>query len=95
VAQNYADEEIRVGDAVLMGGELAAGVIVESVSRLLPGIVGNPDSLVNESFSESFLKEYPQYTRPEEFENHAVPEVLLSGNHKAVREWRLEKAGEE
>jgi len=88
VTEFYADEEIRVGDAVLMGGELAAAMIVESVARLVPGVIGNPESLVNESLSTAFDKEYPQYTRPESFEGKEVPKVLMSGDHKAVQSWR-------
>ena len=88
INENYVDEEVRIGDYVLMGGEVAAGVIVETVGRLLPGVLGNPDSIVNESFSEDMEKEYAQYTRPPLFEGHAVPEVLLKGNHSEIKKWR-------
>lgn len=83
----YADQEISIGDYVLSGGELAAMVVIESVARLVPGVLGNPESIADESFSASLL-EYPQYTRPEEFRGERVPEVLLSGNHARIRAWR-------
>ena len=85
----YADEEISTGDYVLMGGEVAAFTIIESVSRLLPGVVGKIESTEDESFSGNFL-EYAQYTRPREFMGYKVPEVLLSGNHKEIQQWRIE-----
>lgn len=79
--------EFSIGDYVLSGGEVPAMVIMESVTRLLPGVLGSEESLVNESFSHSRL-EPPQYTRPEIFRGEKVPEVLLSGNHKKIEEWR-------
>jgi len=85
--RSLVDEEISIGDYVLSGGELPAMVVIEAVGRLLPGVLGNPDSLTEESFSSGGL-EYPQYTRPEEFRGMRVPEVLLSGDHGKVREWR-------
>jgi tRNA (guanine37-N1)-methyltransferase len=85
------DQEISIGDYLLTGGELAAMVVVEAVARLLPGVLGNPESLEQESFSENLL-EYPQYTRPEEFRGMRVPEVLLSGDHAKVRQWREDQA---
>ncbi|MCB9746358.1 MAG: tRNA (guanosine(37)-N1)-methyltransferase TrmD [Alphaproteobacteria bacterium] len=85
------DEEISIGDYVLTGGELPALVILESVARLVPGVLGNHDSFQDESFSEGLL-EHPQYTRPREFEGMAVPDVLLSGNHAAIERWREEQA---
>lgn len=88
VADFYADEELRVGDYVLMGGELAAGIVIESVARLLPGVLGNPSSISDESFSEARRLEYDQYTRPPAFEGKAVPEVLLTGNHQKISAWR-------
>lgn len=89
--EEYTDEEISIGDYILTGGELASLVIIDSVMRLLPGVLGNEDSLTSESFDESLL-EYPQYTRPEEFNGLRVPEVLLSGNHEKIRQWRRFKA---
>ncbi|MGH2776188.1 MAG: tRNA (guanosine(37)-N1)-methyltransferase TrmD [Actinomycetota bacterium] len=87
VAQFIADEELSIGDYVLAGGELAALVVVESVSRFVPGVMGNTDSLESESHSEGLL-EYPHYTRPAQFRGHSVPEVLLSGHHGEVERWR-------
>ena len=80
-------EEISIGDYVLAGGEVAAMAVIEAVVRLLPGVAGNADSLADESF-ESSLLEYPQYTRPREWEGREIPEVLLSGDHKKIAEWR-------
>jgi tRNA (guanine37-N1)-methyltransferase len=87
VAQHCADEEISIGDYVLAGGELAALVVIESVSRMIPGVLGNAASLAVESHAAGEL-EYPQYTRPAEFRGLVVPEVLLSGDHGRVDEWR-------
>lgn len=89
----YVDEEICVGDYVLAGGEAAAVVLIDAVSRLVPGVLGNPGSLETESFSKPLL-EYPQYTRPEEFRGSRVPDILLSGNHAAVDEWRRARSVE-
>jgi tRNA (guanine37-N1)-methyltransferase len=83
----YCDEELSIGDYVLTGGELAAMVVVDAVARRLPGVLGNADSAVDESF-ESGLLEHPQYTRPASFRGVAVPEPLLSGNHERIRRWR-------
>ncbi len=91
--REYVDQEISIGDYVLTGGELPAMVIVDSVSRLLPGVLGDDQSSVEESHSEGLL-EYPQYTRPEQYEGKKVPEILLGGNHPAINKWRKEKAGE-
>ncbi len=88
IRENYVDEEISIGEYILTGGELAAMVLVDSVTRLLPGVLGCSDSAGNETFSSGLLKN-PQYTRPREFEGHPVPEVLLSGDHSAIAEWRL------
>lgn len=82
---------ISIGDYVLTGGELAACVVIDCVSRLIPGVLGNDDSASTESF-ENDLLEYPQYTRPEEWKGRKVPEILLSGNHRLVDEWRLEQS---
>lgn len=91
LAKYVADEEISIGDYVLTGGEIPAMALVDSITRLLPGVLGNADSLKEESFSEkiqnSFL-EYPQFTKPEKFNGWGVPGVLLSGNHKKIKEWR-------
>jgi tRNA (guanine37-N1)-methyltransferase len=83
----HFDEEIAIGDYVLSGGELPALVIMEAVSRLVPGVLGKEESAVEETFSEGLL-EYPQYTRPPEFRGQTVPEVLISGNHERIRRWR-------
>lgn len=85
------DEELSIGDYILNGGELAAMVVVEAVARLLPGVLGNAQSLAEESFGEDLL-EYPHYTRPEVFRGLKVPEVLLSGDHARIRQWRREQA---
>jgi tRNA (guanine37-N1)-methyltransferase len=86
------DREISIGDYVLSGGELAAMVVIEAVARLVPGVVGNPESLEEESFGNGNLLEYPQYTRPEEFRGMRVPEILLSGDHGKIRAWREAEA---
>ena len=84
-------EEISIGDYVLSGGETAAFVVIDSVLRLLPGILGNENSKVDESF-ENGLLEYPQYTKPQIWEKKAVPEVLLSGDHSKIKDWRLSQS---
>lgn len=89
VAESLCDEEISIGDFVLHGGEVAAMVVIEAVSRHLPGVLGNPDSLEHESHADGSL-EYPQYTRPAEYRGLRVPEVLRSGDHAAVHRWRAE-----
>ena len=91
VADHLVDGELSVGDFVLAGGELAALVVVEAVARLLPGVLGNEESVRDESFTEGLL-EYPQYTRPAEFRGWPVPEVLRSGDHGAVAAWRRSQA---
>ena len=95
---NFVDEEISIGDYVLTGGEIPAMAIVDSITRLIPGVLGNPESLNEESFSEKFKinLEYPQYTRPEVFiddqgKEHKVPNMLLSGNHAEIEKWRNER----
>jgi tRNA (guanine37-N1)-methyltransferase len=87
----YVDEELSIGDYVLSGGELAAMVVMESVIRLIPGVLGNEDSVKTDSFSDGLL-EYPQYTRPIEFNGKKVPAVLASGDHEKIRQWRRAKA---
>jgi tRNA (guanine37-N1)-methyltransferase len=84
-------EEISIGDYILSGGETAAFVVIDSVLRLLPGILGNETSKVDESF-ENGLLEYPQYTKPQIWEEKAVPEVLLSGDHSKIKDWRLSQS---
>lgn len=84
---HYVDEEISIGDFILTGGELGAMIIIDAVTRILPGAVGCAESISNDTFSRGGLK-YPQYTRPRIFEDEEIPEVLLSGNHAAIAEWR-------
>jgi tRNA (guanine37-N1)-methyltransferase len=91
IRQVLADDEISVGDYVLSGGEIAAMVVVDAVTRLLPGALGKDESADDESFSQGLL-EYPQYTRPREFRGMAVPEVLLSGDHAKIAAWRREQS---
>jgi len=88
---NFVDEEISLGDYVLMGGEVAAMAVIEAVARLTPQVIGNLDSTVNESF-ESGLLEYAQYTKPHEFRGLKVPDVLTSGDHQKIADWRLESS---
>ena len=85
------DEELSIGDFILTGGELPAMVLIDAVVRLIPGVL-NDNSLREESFSDGGLLEYPQYTRPREFNGMAVPEVLLSGNHEKVKQWRYQES---
>lgn len=87
VRQALATDEISIGDYVLTGGELAAMVMVDAVARFLPGVVGDATSVTADSFADGLL-DYPQYTRPPEFRGMRVPEVLLSGDHEAIRRWR-------
>jgi len=94
VAEHLADEELSIGDFVLSGGELAAALVIDCVARLLPGVLGNADSAVQESFSDQNLLDCPQYTRPAEFRGWKVPETLLSGNHEEIRRWRQKAARE-
>jgi tRNA (guanine37-N1)-methyltransferase len=102
VSEHLADEELSIGDYVLSGGELAAAVVVDSVARLLPGVLGNEESARNESFSDEDdgglgVLDCPHYTRPAEFRGWRVPDVLLGGNHAEIRKWRrlaaMEKTG--
>jgi tRNA (guanine37-N1)-methyltransferase len=87
VIKKYVDEEISIGDYVLTGGEIPAMCLVDSVSRYVDGVLSK-DSISEESFSESKLLEYPQYTKPYDFEGEKVPEILISGNHQKIDEWR-------
>ena len=93
VRECLADDELSIGDYVLTNGALPAMVIIDAVTRLLPGVLGDDESSVDESFSDGLL-EYPQYTRPAEFRGMSVPEVLLSGDHAAIEQWRREQARE-
>lgn len=88
---NYIDEVISIGDYILTGGELAAMIVLDSVARLIPDVLGNSESILEESFSSNLL-EFPQYTRPASFENLDVPSVLISGNHENIRKWRRFKS---
>jgi len=91
VAEHLVDEEVRIGDYVLTGGEPAVAVIVDAVTRLIPGVLGNEESNVDESHAEEGQLGFPQYTRPEVFQDWSVPEILLKGNHKEINEWRKRK----
>ncbi len=91
VRQTLVDEELSIGDYVLTNGSLAAMVVADAVIRLLPGALGSEESAESESFGCGQMLEYPQYTRPERFEELEVPEVLLSGNHRRIEEWRREQ----
>lgn len=93
VSEHLADMELSIGDYILHGGEIASMVIIESISRLIPGVVGKEESIIEESFA-SFLLDYPHYTRPEAYKGYTVPKILLSGNHRKIKKWRLEKAFE-
>ena len=87
IREHLADREISIGDYILTGGELSALVVIDAVSRLIPGVLGNDASAVTESFSQGIL-EYPQYTRPAEYKGWCVPDVLVSGNHAQIERWQ-------
>jgi len=89
---DYVDEELSLGDYVLSGGEPAAMSVLDAVIRLLPGVLGSPESAVLDSFTEDGILDWPHYTRPEAFEGKRVPDVLLSGNHAKIEAWRKEQA---
>lgn len=89
--RKIVDEEISIGDYVLTGGELPAMVVIDAVARMVKGVVGREDAPVEDSFYKGLL-DYPHYTRPREFRNMKVPDILLSGNHKKIQEWRLKMA---
>ena len=93
VIDGWIDEEISIGDYVLTGGELPAMVLIDALARQIPGVLGKDESAAEESFSAALdrRKEYPHYTRPEDFRGMKVPEVLLSGNHKEIEKWRKER----
>lgn len=90
IREHLVDLEVSVGDYVLSGGEIPAMLITDAVARLLPGVLGNRNSIEEETFSDSLL-EYPQYTRPEDYKGWKVPQILLSGNHEEIKKWRQEK----
>jgi tRNA (guanine37-N1)-methyltransferase len=94
IIDHFATDEVSIGRYVLAGGELAAMVLADAVLRKLPGSLGHPDSAVEESFSEALggAPEYPHYTRPAEYRGWGVPDVLLSGHHARIREWRLQQS---
>jgi len=91
VRLHFVDEEISIGDYILTGGEIPAMVLVEAISRLVPGVLGDPESTVEESFAGDLL-EYPQYTRPRDYQGFKVPEILVSGDHKKIRDWQKAEA---
>lgn len=91
VIDTLVTDEISIGDYVLTGGELPAMVVIDAITRLIPGVVSNEDSIIEESHSNNLL-EYPQYTRPQEFRGIKVPDVLLSGHHKNIEDWRKKKS---
>ena len=93
IVEKYIDLQISIGDYIVTGGELPAMVFIDSVSRYVEGVLGNEESAVEESFTKPLL-EHPQYTRPRVFEDMEVPEVLLSGNHEKIKQWRLSKSEE-
>ncbi len=94
VKEHLVDEEISIGDYVLTGGELPAMIVIDSIVRLIPGVLEKANAIKEESFSCSSLLEHPQYTRPANFKDWKVPEVLLSGNHQQIKKWKIEKAKE-
>ncbi len=94
VAGYLADEELSIGDYVLSGGELGAAVVIDAVARLIPGVLGNEASAIQESFTSEGLLDCPQWTRPAEFRGWKVPDVLLGGNHEEIRKWRIDAARE-
>ncbi len=91
ILDKYKPEEISLGDYILSGGEIASFVLVDSCVRMLPGVLGNSDSFVDESFN-NYLLEHSQYTKPQDWQGYKVPDVLLSGNHKEINNWRLEES---
>ena len=91
VRLHFVDEEISIGDYILTGGEIPAMVLVEAISRLVPGVLGDPESIVEESFAGDLL-EYPQYTRPRDYQGFKAPEILVSGDHKKIRDWQKAEA---
>lgn len=92
VAEHLVDEELSIGEYIVTGGEIPAMVVVDAVARLIPGVLGNTESVVDESHSTLGTLEYPQYTKPEEWQGMRVPEVLLSGHHGEIAKWRVRSA---
>ncbi|SVE60326.1 uncharacterized protein METZ01_LOCUS513180 [marine metagenome] len=88
---NFVDEAISIGDYVMAGGEIPAMILIEAVSRLIPGVVGDENSIFEESFEKNIL-EHPQYTKPREFRGLKVPDILFSGHHKKIQNWKFEEA---
>ena len=86
-------EEISIGDFILSGGEIGALVVIDAIVRLIPGVLGNPNSLAEETFERNLL-EYPQYTKPQKWEKKEVPDVLLTGDHAKIKDWRLVQSGD-
>lgn len=93
IIENYINLEVTIGDYIVTGGEIPAMILIDCVSRFIPGVVGNNESVIEDTFFNGLLK-YPCYTRPQNFNGHEVPEVLLSGNHAKINEWRKEKSVE-
>jgi tRNA (guanine37-N1)-methyltransferase len=91
IREHLAAEEISIGDFVLSGGELPALILIDAISRLLPGVLGDPDGAADDSFSSQLL-EYPHYTRPPEFRGWQIPDTLISGNHAEINKWRRQQA---
>jgi len=91
-ARNIRVREVSIGDYVLGGGEVAAMVMIEAITRLIPGVLGNPDSLAEESHNSEGYLEYPNFTKPQEWRGISVPEILLSGNHAGIAKWRSQQA---
>lgn len=92
IRKHLVNEEISIGDYILTGGEIPAMVLTDAIVRLLPGVFEKKDAVEKESFSDQSLLEYPQYTRPQDFRGYKVPEILLSGDHKKIKEWRKKKS---
>ena len=92
LAKNFRVHEISIGDYVLGGGEVASLVMIEAITRLIPGVLGNPESLTEESHNEQGYLEYPNFTKPQSWRDIAVPEILLSGNHREIAKWRAAQA---
>ena len=91
VAEHVVDGELSIGDYVLTGGEIGALTVIDAVSRLLEGVLGNSEGAANESFADAYLLEQPQYTRPRVWRDHEIPEVLLSGDHGKIHSWRMDQ----
>jgi tRNA (guanine37-N1)-methyltransferase len=91
-SRNIRVHEVSIGDYVLGGGEVAAMVMIEAITRLIPGVLGNPESLAEESHNDDGYLEYPNFTKPQEWRGMSVPEILLSGNHGEIAKWRTQQA---